>query len=128
MDANLQLIQEAYAAYARGDVAAVFSLLHPDVEIHQTPLLPWGGDHRGHAGARTFFQRLGEHTQAVPQPEQYLAAGDDVVAVGRLRGRARASGRPIDLAIVHVWTVREGRIVRFTAYIDTPAMLQALAP
>jgi uncharacterized protein len=27
---------------------------------------------------------------------------------------------------VHVWELREGKVVRFNAYIDTPAMLEAL--
>jgi ketosteroid isomerase-like protein len=31
------------------------------------------------------------------------------------------------VAIVHVWTVRDGRVSRFEAYIETPAMLAALA-
>jgi len=47
--------------------------------------------------------------------------------VGRLRGRVSASGRPIDLAIAHVWTVRAGQIVPFVANLDTPAVLTALA-
>jgi hypothetical protein len=37
-----------YAAATSGDVA----LLDPAVEIVQTALLPWGGVHRGHDGAR----------------------------------------------------------------------------
>jgi ketosteroid isomerase-like protein len=30
-------------------------------------------------------------------------------------------------SIFHVWTVRDGRVSRFEAYIETPAMLAALA-
>jgi ketosteroid isomerase-like protein len=56
----------------------------------------------------------------------YIPAGNDVAVVGKLRGTARASGKRIDLDIVHVWTVRDGRLLRFAAYIDTPAMLEAL--
>jgi ketosteroid isomerase-like protein len=127
-DTALQLVRQAYAAYAARDVAAIFALLHPDVEIVQTPLLPWGGTHRGLDGARAFFRTIGELTAAIPEPSGYISAGDDVVVVGRLRGQARATGAPIDLAIAHVLTVRDGRIARFAAYIDTPAMLAALAP
>jgi ketosteroid isomerase-like protein len=120
------LVRRAYEAYAAGDAAAVFAPLDAAVEIVQTPLLPWGGVHRGHAGARTFFRILGEHTEAVPAPAQFIVAGDEVAVTGRLRGRARRTGAAIDVAFVHVWTVREGRVVRFAAYIDTAAMLAAL--
>lgn len=127
-DAALDLVRRAYAAYAAGDVATVFTLLHPEVEIVQTPLLPWGGTYRGVAGAQAFFRSLWEHTAATPEPETFIPAGEDVVVVGRLRGQARATGASIDLAVAHVWTVRDGRVLRFAAYIDTPAMLAALAP
>jgi ketosteroid isomerase-like protein len=125
---NVDVVARAYRAYAAGDVPAMFALLDPDVEIVQTALLPWGGVHRGHDGARHFFGMIGALTATLPQPDHLIPAGDDVVAVGRLRGHARATGRPIDLAIAHVLTLRDGRIVRFAPYIDTPAMLAALAP
>ena len=124
---NIDLIRRGYEAYARRDFSAVFALLDPSVEIHQTDLLPWGGTYRGHEQAREFFRKLNEYTAGQPEPEQLIAAGDDVVAVGRLRGQARASGHHFDLAIVHVWSIRGGRVVRFAAYIDTPGMLRALA-
>ena len=123
---NVELIRRGYEAYARRDFAAVFDLLHPEVEIYQTAALPWGGTYRGREQAREFFRRLGEHTEGGPEAEEFIDAGEDVLALGRLRGRVRANGRPFDLAIAHLWTVREGRVVRFAAYIDTPAMLSAL--
>jgi ketosteroid isomerase-like protein len=126
VDANTSVVRRGYEAYAKRDFAAVFALLHPEVEIVQTPLLPWGGAYRGHAGAREFFGKLGELTEAVPEPSTYISAGDDVVVVARRRGRVRATGAPIDLDVAHVWTVKDGLAVRFAAYIDTPAMLAAL--
>ena len=123
---NVELVRRAYKAYARRDLAAVFALLDENLTIRQTPLLPWGGEHHGHAGARNFFQQLAAHTDAEPTPSAYVDAGDEVAVVGRLTGHARNTGRPIDLDIVHVWTVRGGKLVAFSAYIDTPAMLEAL--
>jgi len=63
----------------------------------------------------------------LPEPEIYVPAGDDVAVYGRLKGRAKTSGAAIDLPIVHVWTMQLGRATRFAAFIDTPAMLKALA-
>jgi uncharacterized protein len=62
----------------------------------------------------------------MPQPLRIFSAGTEVVVIDRLRGAARATGRPIDLDIVHVWTVRDQQIVRIAASIDTPAMRAAL--
>lgn len=126
-EANVELVRRGYEAYARGDFAAVFALLDSEVEIYQTSLLPWGGTYRGHEEARAFFRKLNELTEGRPEPTEFISAGDDVVATGRLRGRVRANGSEYDLAIVHLWTVREGLVKRFAAYIETPGMLSALA-
>lgn len=125
-DQNAEIVRRAYEAYARRDTAAVIALLAPDAEIVQTDELPWGGSYRGHDGAREFFRREAELTDATPAADRIIPAGETVVAVGRLRGQARETGRAIDLAIAHVWTVRDGLVARFAAYLDTPAMLHAL--
>ena len=46
--------------------------------------------------------------------------------LGRTRGRPRRGRVAFDVAVAHVWTVRDGQISRFEAYIDTPAMREAL--
>lgn len=121
-----EIVQEGYARYARRDFAGVFALLAPDIQIEQTSALPWGGVYNGHEGARKFFASLNEHTEATPQPEHYFEAGEDVVVTGRLKGKARKSGKPIDIPIVHIWTVKGGHITRFRAFIDTPEMVRGL--
>jgi uncharacterized protein len=123
---SLRLVSEVYAAYARGDVAAVFALLHQDVEIRQTELVPWGRHYRGHAGAREFFGRLVAAAESTLSVERLIDAGDHVAAIGRTRGHIRASGAAFDAAVVHVWTVRDERLGRLEVYIDVPAMREAL--
>ena len=126
-EANVDLVRRGYEAYAERDLFTILSLFDPEIEIVQTPDLPWGGHHRGLSGLKEFLSKLSAEVDALPAPEYYVPAGDDVAVVGRLRGRTRRSGKEIDIAIVHVWTVRDGRIVRFAAYIDTPAMKALLA-
>ena len=38
-------------------------------------------------------------------------AGDEVVLLGRLQGRGRASGVDLDVPMGFVWTLREGKVV-----------------
>lgn len=121
-----EIAREGYARQARGSLSGVFELLSPDIEIVQTTDLPWGGTFKGHEGARQFFARIAEYTDATPQPLRYVPAGEDVAVIGRLVGTVRANARAIDIDIVHVWTVRNGKAVRFLPFIDTPAMRRAL--
>lgn len=121
------LVRESYARYRRHDLRGVLALLSVDIEITQTVELPWGGRFFGHAGAREYFRRMSRHTDAVPEAILHVPAGDEVVVIGRLRGRTRASREGVDVIIVHLWTIHAGRIVRLAAFVDTPAMQEALA-
>lgn len=107
-------------------MVAAFAMFDPKIEIVQTPELPWGGRHKGLIGAARFFSVLGQEVDATPTIDYYIPSGDDVVAVGRLRGKTKKTGQPIDVPIVHIWTLRAGKITKFAAYIDTPAMRTAL--
>ncbi|MGH8984504.1 MAG: nuclear transport factor 2 family protein [Acidimicrobiia bacterium] len=126
MSANLATIRRVYDAMKARDTSVIEELFAPDISIWQTPELPWGGSHEGHEGAFTFFLRLLEHIQSEVSTENLYAAADHVVQTGRTRGTVVANGASFDVPEVHVWELRDGKIVRFTVYIDTPAMLSAL--
>lgn len=123
----LDVVHAVYRAYAGRDLAAIQALYHPDCEIYQSDLLPWGGEYRGHAGLQQFFIRLTSTIDTRIVDEQLFEAGDRVVSIGRTQGKALATGRQFELPAVHVYTVREGTIRRYEAYVDTPAMLSACA-
>ena len=122
----VDIVREGYTRYARRDFAGVFELLADDITIWQTPELPWGGEHSGHAGARDFFGGLAKYTTATPEPETYIPAGKHVAVYGKLRGQANSTGADFELNILHLWQVTGGKIDRFEAFIDTPAMLKSL--
>jgi uncharacterized protein len=127
-ESNLDVITGVYRAFQARDFGVVERYFHPDVEIVQTSQLPWGGRHHGHEGAITFFRTLLAHVEPDVEVERLFAAGDDVVQIGHTRGKTVATGTPFDVTEVHVWRLRDGLVVRYEAYIDTPAMLGALGP
>src|SRR5258705_9598901 len=58
--------------------------------------------------------------------EEFIAAGEHVVAIGRIQGTTRETEVPVDVPFVHVWTVREGRLQRLRAFTDTAVLSRAL--
>ena len=122
-----EVVQAVYAAFERGDVPALLELFDPDIEISQSPELPWGGTHRGHQGALQFFATLTAHIKTSVAAERMIVAGDTVVEVGRTEGCAVESGREFSIDEAHVWEVRDGRIASMRAYVDNEAMLAAIA-
>jgi ketosteroid isomerase-like protein len=125
-DGNLDTIRRVYGAFQTRDANLIQELFAPDIAISQTPALPWGGDYHGHDGAFTFLLKLVEHLESRVTTESLFAAGNHVVQTGRTRGTVVANGASFDVPEVHVWELRDGKVVRFQSYIDTPAMLDAL--
>ncbi len=124
---NVAVVQSVYDAFGRGDVQTLFGLFHPEAEIYQSSHLPWGGSYEGHEGLGDF---LGKLTGAIESKVETGRFIDDeeghVVQMGRTRGRVLATGREFDVPETHVWTVKDGKVMRFEAYIDTPMMHEAL--
>jgi uncharacterized protein len=124
---NVEIVRQVYEAMQARDVEALRALYAPEVEVFQAPELPWGGHYQGHDGVFTFFMKLLENIDSAVTHEGMFAAGDRVVQHGRTKGTVRATGVAFDIDEVHMYTLRDGLIVRFEAFIDTPGMLAALA-
>lgn len=123
---NIEVVRRVYEAMKERDANVMQELFADDIRVGQSPLLPWGGEYEGRDGAFTFFLTLVEHIQSQVTTESLFSAGDHVVQTGRTRGTVVANGASFDVPEVHVWEVRDGRVVAFQAFIDTPAMLEAL--
>jgi len=123
---NIEVVQRVYDAMKERNANAMQELFADDIHVWQSPLLPWGGDYEGRDGAFTFFLTLVEHIRSQVTTESLFSAGEHVVQTGRTRGTVVANGASFDVPEVHVWEVRDGKVAAFRAYIDTPAMLEAL--
>jgi uncharacterized protein len=124
---TVEVVRDIYDAFARGDVEAIFGLVHPDAEIYQSDQLPWGGEYRGHEGFGEFLTRLTSTVESKVETGLFIDDEDGhVVQVGRTRGTVRATGREFDVPETHVWTVEGGKAIRYEAYVDTAKMREAL--
>lgn len=129
---SVAIVRRSYAAFARRDMDAVIGDMHPDIVWEQAQGLPHGGTYRGLAAVRAaIFDPLDrdwwESFSALP--EEFLDAGDEnVVVLGRYHGVAKGTGRRLDVPFVHVWTLAEGKAVRFRQFLDTAGWVNALGP
>ena len=126
MERDVETIKELYAAFEQRDEKRIVPLFSPEIEIVQSAELPWGGHYLGHTGLAEFLKKLLGHVDSRVVIEKFIDAGEHVVAVGQTIGTTRATKIEFDVPVVHVWTVREGRIVRFQPFIDNATMLAAL--
>jgi len=126
---NVRVVQDAYAAFQRGDIPGVLGSLSDDIDwwTPGTPgQIPYAGRLRGRDEVKGFFGRLAEAEEITHfEPREFIAQGDKVVVTGNYRGRTRTAGREYDLDWLHVFTVRGGRIAAFREYVDTAALAEA---
>lgn len=121
-----KIIASVYEAFIKGDVQKLSVLFDPRVQARQSPLLPWGGVYQGYPGIMRLVTKFLEHVDSRVVVDEYLEAGEQVVVIGHTRGRVRATGREYSIRLVHVWTLRDGRVMRYESYVDTAKMLEAL--
>ncbi len=125
---NIQVIQTAFDCFGKGDVAGILNQLSTDVLWHVAPVanVPYTGTRNGHAGAAEFFSRMAECEDTLKfEPREFIAQGDKVVVVGHYEARAKATGREYETYFVHVFTLRDDKIISFIEYTDTAAITAA---
>jgi ketosteroid isomerase-like protein len=126
-NANIDLIKNIYASFGRGDIDSIIAVLKDDVQWEQPehPDIPYGGSRKGKAAVREFFKAVGQVDVISFEPLDYVADGDRVLAIGRWKGRVRATGKTFLSEWVMSWIVRNGKVTQFRAYEDTAALVAA---
>lgn len=118
-DANVEALRRGYEALNRGDVSVVLELLDPDIVWHEPEPSPEAGTYSGRASFERFLRSWIDSFDGFQvEPEQVVERGDKLVAVVHQSGRGRASGVHVDARLAHVWTVRQGRAVRWESVAD----------
>lgn len=118
---NVEFVEGVYGAFARGDVPAVLGAFADDIEWFEAEGMPYGGLHRGpDAVAQKVFGPITEDVEGFAvTPEQLIGSGATVAALVRYTGTGKATGKALDVPVVHVWDIRDGKLARFRQFIDT---------
>jgi uncharacterized protein len=123
---NVEVVREAWEAAERHDNEAIFPLYDADVEIQGLHGL---GDrvYRGPGGVSEFWRDwVASWGESGSEVEEWIDAGDDVIAVMHIWGRGKRSGVPVEARQSHVWTVREGKLLRLRVYDTRDEALKAV--
>jgi ketosteroid isomerase-like protein len=110
---NVRVIQRQLRALASGDLDGFVELLHDHVEMEvlAPPSVPFprrlSGPRQVAEGVRNNFAQLEEHRSEI---QSVVAQGNQVVVMGRDRGRFRATGQAFDMHWVHCFTFRDGKV------------------
>lgn len=122
------VVQTLYAAFARGDVAAVLELLSDDVhwQFIGDRQAGYAGQVRGKAAVAEWFAKVARADDIQTfEPREFLAGTDHVTVLGWERTVARSSRREFESDWVHVFSLRDGKVCRFVGMLDSEASATA---
>jgi len=124
---RLDVIRSIYDAFGTGNMDRVAALI-ADADWEEAEGMPYGGRYKGADQVfQNVFSRIVEDVENFSaRPDEILAVGDDrVLGLGRYRGTGRSGD--LNAAFTHLWTVKDGKILKFVQYADTHKYQQAVA-
>jgi len=129
---NVEIMCRAFEAFNRGGAEAAISegFWSPELVWDLSPTgIPGLGVYRGYDEVRSFF--ADDWFQAFPfaewevEVDELIDNGDQVIAIARQRGRGKTSGAEAELGQAHIFTLRDGEVVRAVSYLDREQALKA---
>jgi len=125
---NVQQAKDNYAAFGRGDIAAIMQTLVDDVEwiVPGTADVPTAGTFRGKQAVQDWFGVVGQTVEFQRfEPYEFIGQGDKVVVLVHVAGLVRGTNRAYTSEDAHVATYRDGKLVHFQVFTDTAATAAA---
>jgi ketosteroid isomerase-like protein len=125
---SVEVVKGIYEAFGRGDVPAVLAAMADDIDWHEAEGMPYGDLHHGPAAvAQNVFGPLAEDVpDFAATPKELIASSDTIAVVARYTGTGKATGNKLDLPVVHIWDVRDGKIARFRQFAETAKFLEVV--
>jgi len=128
---NVDVIKNAYEAFAKGDVPAVLGAMDPEIKWHEAegnPYMPSGEAFVGpDAVLNQLFGRLAvEWDDFGVHPNLFYDAGDTVVVEGRYSGTFKATGKQQDTQVCHIWHFKNSKVTKFQQYVNTAALQEVM--
>ena len=126
---NLEIIKSTYEeATSEENAANLKQHVVPDIEWTEAAGFPYAGTYVGlDQVIENVFERLAsEWIDYRITVEGYVADGDHVVAFGTYSGVHAVSGNSLEARVAHLWTLRDGKILRFEQFVDSKPVHDAM--
>ena len=127
-NSNVELLRDGYGNFAKGDIPAVLNVFDSKIEWTSAEGFPYGGTYIGPDEVKEkIFMKLGTEWDGFSaMPSEFIDGGDNVVVLGKYSGTYKATGKSFQADFAHVWTIRDGKAVKFVQYTDTALVQKAL--
>jgi ketosteroid isomerase-like protein len=120
----VDLVRRSLEAFVAGEL--LWDTIDEDVEIHDHDILD-AGEYRGRSGFTRWVEDWGAGLPVISLDlQEFIDAGDAVVAVFLLKARARGSSVDVERQDGVVYRCRDGKIVRLDYFNSRQQALEAV--
>jgi ketosteroid isomerase-like protein len=125
---NAATVQQAYYNFKSGNIQALVEQMSDGItwQLPEIEGVPLAGRRNGRDGVEEFFATLARDQDVLEfEPLESVAQGDKVISLGHYKWRVKETGREYESDFVHVFTVRDGKIVAFREHFDSAVVAAA---
>jgi uncharacterized protein len=122
---NVEVVRAVIDGWLRSDPTTM-DLVSEDAVYVAPPTMLDGGTYHGHEGVLQWvvdWRRAWADYEA--EVERIESLGDQVLTIERHRATGRRSGVRVDIQTASLWTVRDGKVVRWQGYPSEAEALKA---
>ena len=125
---NVEIIRSAVEAFnSEGPEAAGRTFFADDVEFHDPPDSPSPRVARGREEVRSQFNSFNETwEQHTTEPQEIRAVGADKVLLVSVEHFTGRDGIELDAPSASIFTLRDGRVIRWQTFWDKQRALEAV--
>ena len=122
---DVSLLNRFYDALNVADVEAALDLCDSEVEVYMPSNVVAAVAPRGHRDVGEYLRGWFDSWHVYsPEPEEFVAAGDQVVALVNLRARGKGSRFEIEEQMADVFEFDGGKISKLRLYVHRDTALQ----
>ena len=123
---DVELVREAFAAFEHEGLEGFLRFYNPEIEWTPTAEFVEFATYRGHDGVRRYFGTIADEFDDVRvELEEVIDAGEQVVVFSRISGQGKLSGAPVELSLITVSSMRDGKVIRNRNYPTRSEALEA---
>jgi ketosteroid isomerase-like protein len=123
-----ELLRNGYELMPREGVGGIAHLLDPEFEVQTAAELPEAGTYQGVDEFEGLLETLGEPFEDISfEPGEFIELSENLLIVPlRILGRGKLSNVPLDIEVVHVWTMRDRKALRLRVFTRPEDAMAAL--
>lgn len=128
---NVAIVEGLYKSFATGDIPNALAAMDPNIIWYEAEGFPYadGNPYLGpQAVLEGVFARIGEEWEYwdLTDIQMHEMLNNQVLSTLRYKAKYKSNGVVIDAQVAHLFTLKDGKIIRFQQFTDTGQVLRAM--